>query len=66
MSEPEKLTIVSFCDDNIVKFETEYVIPLNRLDDWYKWLNSEKWDFPDYAVEVVGRVVFTEYETICK
>lgn len=41
----------------------EYVIPVDKSDAWYAFLDSSDYDYgvePDYAIRVDGRLTFTD------
>lgn len=47
-----------------------YIIPLNKINEWNNWFNSEDYDngiVPDYVEEVGGcpsNVIFKNYKVI--
>ena len=43
----------------------DYAIPVSKVDDWYKWMDSEDaelGDVPDWALRVEGDFTFTNPE----
>lgn len=38
-----------------------YVIPEDRRHDWWKWVESENWDVPDYATPIDGTFRFKQW-----